>query len=150
LEYDHISGSEPLPDLEETCDSSEVETENKECVGAHRESVPVEESTDAFMEVTTLEIADMEPDNVSVDVTDQDVTDCKTNDQVSNKGDDQEDINNDQDVMNGDLEIVELIDENISHEGDDKEDTKNEPEKEDGSNDQGSFMLFLIIVNYGG
>jgi len=164
LECDHFSGSEPLPDLEETCDSSELETENKDCLGAYQESFPVEASTDASVEVTGLEKAstDIESDNISVAVTDQGVasslmvTDCKIYDQVSNKGGDQ-DVNNDGLVSL--KELVELMDEEISHEGDDKEEKKNEPEEDvksndlsllqgssdscDKSDDQGLFMLFL-------
>ncbi|KAL9296191.1 hypothetical protein ACSQ67_022087 [Phaseolus vulgaris] len=134
------AGSEPLPDLEETCDSSELETENKDCLGAYQESFPVEASTDASVEVTGLEKAstDIESDNISVAVTDQGVasslmvTDCKIYDQVSNKGGDQ-DVNNDGLVSL--KELVELMDEEISHEGDDKEEKKNEPEEDVKSND---------------
>ncbi|CAJ1934053.1 unnamed protein product [Sphenostylis stenocarpa] len=118
------AGSEPFPVLEETCDSSELETENKECVGARRESFHSEPFTDAIMEVTGQEIADMVPDNVSVDVTVKAVAgslpmiaDCKMDDQVRNKGGDQEDNNNDQDVL------VEHMD--------DKEVKSNEPEEDD-------------------
>jgi len=164
--FDPISGSDPLLDLEETCDSSDLETENKESVVACLESFPVEASADAITEVTGQEIADMVPDKVSVDVTDQGVagslsmiTDCKIYDQVSNECG--EKVSNDEDVNNGALlsqkEQVGVMDEKISHEGDDKEDKNNEPEVEDesdyssllegSSDDQGLFMLFVAIVN---
>ncbi|XP_014494654.1 uncharacterized protein LOC106756661 [Vigna radiata var. radiata] len=155
---DHISGPDSLLDLEETCDSSDLETENKERVGACQESFPVEASADA-----------MAPYNVSVDVTDQGVagslsmiTDCKIYDEVSNKSGDQ--VSSDEDVNNGAMvrqkEQVELMDGKISHEGDDKEDKNNEPEVEDESDyssllegssdscdradDQGSEVLPLL------
>ncbi|XP_027912052.1 uncharacterized protein LOC114170711 [Vigna unguiculata] len=161
------AGSDPLLDLEETCDSSDLETENKESVVACLESFPVEASADAITEVTGQEIADMVPDKVSVDVTDQGVagslsmiTDCKIYDQVSNECG--EKVSNDEDVNNGALlsqkEQVGVMDEKISHEGDDKEDKNNEPEVEDesdyssllegSSDDQGSAMGVNETIEY--
>ncbi|BAT91190.1 hypothetical protein LR48_Vigan08g197900 [Vigna angularis] len=146
------AGPDPLLDLEETCESSDLETENKEGVGACQESFPVEASADAMV-----------PDNVSVDVTDQGVagslsmiTDCEIYDEVNNKCGDQ--VSSDEDVNNRALvsqkKQVELMDGKISHESDDKEDKNNEPEVEDESDyssllegrsdDQGSEVLPLL------
>ncbi|KAK7342207.1 hypothetical protein VNO80_25151 [Phaseolus coccineus] len=82
------------------------------------------------------------------------ITGCKIYDQVNNKGGDQEDFNNDQDVNNGDLvslkELVDLMDEKISHDGDEKEDKKDEPEEDDESNDlsllEGSFDSVINLM----
>ncbi|KAK7312161.1 hypothetical protein VNO77_35818 [Canavalia gladiata] len=111
------TGSELLlPVLEESCRSCELETESKECVGAREDAFPVEASKDAFQEVSDQHIAAFPvvvPDDVSVDVTDEDVAgsiprtsvrdasvslkefvECNIHDQGLNEGDDNHDKNN--------------------------------------------------------
>ncbi|TKY67843.1 dentin sialophosphoprotein [Spatholobus suberectus] len=134
------AGSELLPVLEESCDSFDLEIENKECFGAKQDNLPVEASEDATPEVTDQDIAAVSvvvSDDVSVDVTDQDVggsfpmlAECNMDDQVSNEGDDKEDKNN------VPAEEAELHDSNLILEG--SYDTC------DKSNDAGSEVLPVL------
>ncbi|KAL2988517.1 hypothetical protein AAZX31_11G090900 [Glycine max] len=90
------AGSESLPVLEESYDSSELETQN---------NFPLEASEDAFPEVTIGQdiaaVTVVVPDDVSEDVTHQKVaaslpmqSECIVDDKVSYEGDVKEDKNN--------------------------------------------------------
>ncbi|RDX57826.1 hypothetical protein CR513_62905, partial [Mucuna pruriens] len=122
-------------------DSLELETENKECIGARQDNLLVEEaSKDAIPDVTDQDIADVTvavPDDVCVDVTDQEVAgslpmpaECNMDDQVSNEGDAKEDNNNEP------QEEAEPHDSNLKLEG--SSDTCDE------SDDAGSEVLDVL------
>ncbi|TKY67839.1 dentin sialophosphoprotein [Spatholobus suberectus] len=114
--------------------SKEDEQEKVNCLELEAEPHGSDEADIAAVSVVVS-------DDVSVDVTDQDVggsfpmlAECNMDDQVSNEVDDKEDKNNDQDVNDASVSLKELVecnmDDQVSNEGDDKEDKNNVPAEE--------------------